>query len=372
MPIPTTAEDSSTADALLTVPKTPTRVILRILFVVLLATTVMLVGTSLGVFSTVHGTMERLHTNTIPAIRDVLKAQQALVNADNAAVDNYQLDKVELIGPGPEHQNQLAFASQNLTRVAEYNTAGPQTSQQIQVLEVLLGSYSGLIVQAYTHFGTPVGTADLWAASHLLHAGDSPILPELDKLLNDQIDALGKQIAASSMMAGILLVGLELIFLLMLLVATQVFLARRFRRRVNPWLLFTTAIVGGLLMTYVLLSPHQLENSQNKLAHAVDTWERSAEHAQGPQKLGALVQKECGQTCGPTVEEFVTKHAPTGNTTDKAHVDEAIADVDKQARRAANYSFILSLIMPITATLMLIPIYRGLWPRIEEYRYRPR
>jgi hypothetical protein len=119
-----------------------------------------------------------------------------LVKADWAIIRSFQSGEVRLGGPGQEHQNQLTFASQSLARVAEKNTAGQSSSQRIQLLEGLLESYSGLVGQAHAHFGSATDTADLWSASRLLHAGDSPILRELDQLLNDQNNALKNQIRA--------------------------------------------------------------------------------------------------------------------------------------------------------------------------------
>ena len=212
-------------------PKFTTVKTLWVLCMVLLVTTTVVFGTSLLVFRKVHSTVETVDTNTAPAILAVLAAQESLVKADSAAIRSFYSGEVNLNGPGLEHQNQLTFASQSLAQVAEHNSAGPQGSQRIQLLEGLLESYSGLIGQAHAHFGTAIGTADLWSASRMLRTGDNSILAELDKLLKDQTSALNDEISTSSMTSVPLLVwAAPIAVLFVLLGVTQVFLKRRFRR----------------------------------------------------------------------------------------------------------------------------------------------
>lgn len=372
----------STAAAPPTAPKTTTGKTLWILCVVLLIVTAVVFGTSLWVFLKVHRTIDTVRTNTAPAILEVLAAKEALVKADSAVIGSFQSGDVKLSGPGLQHQNQLTFAIQSLTQVAEHNAAaGNVGSQRIQLLEGLLESYSGLVGQAHAHFGTAVGTADLWSASRLLHAGDSPILTELDALLEDQTHALNNQISASSMTTGTLLVWvIPIVLLFVLLSATQVFLKRRFRRAVNPSLLLATVVLIGLsLVTFIAFSSqHQLENSRDTLSRVVDEWnaDTSAADAQGQHALGFLVKRECSGEkggCGPTVNQF-TNREPTDTTAGEARDGRAAAwrnDVEKQIDPAAKNSRLWFLI-PLAAALIAVLIPSGLWPRIEEYRYRPR
>lgn len=373
---------SVTADPTATAPKTTTVKTLWGLCVVLLVTTLVVFGTSLWVFRKVHGIVDTVRTNTVPAILEVLAAQEALVKADGAAIGNFQSGEVKLSGPGLQHQNQLTFASQSLAQVAEHNAAGQPGSRRIQLLEGLLESYSGLIGQAHAHFGTAVGTADLWAASRLLHTGDSSILGELDELMQDQTNALNDQIAKSSMTTGTLLVWvLPIVFMFVLLGVTQVFLKRRFRRAVNPLLLLATVALVGLsiVTSLALVSQHRLETSRDTLDRVVREWKAatSAADAQGQRALGRLVTMECSQEkggCGPTVNQFVTNLVPTDSTADEARDGRAAAwtsDVDEQTSPAVRNSR-LWLLIPLAAALIAVLIPFGFWPRIEEYRYRPR
>lgn len=369
-----------TAAALSSAPKSTTRNTLWVLCVVLLVTTTVVFGTSLWVFQMVHGTVETARTTTIPAILDVLAARAALVKADGAAIENFRTGEVRLSGPGLQHQNQLTLASQSLAQVAENNTAGPSSSQRLQLLEGLLESYSSLIGQAHAHFGTAAGTADLWSASRLLHAGDSPILDELDKLLQDQTTALNNQIAKSSMTSGTLLVWIvPIVALFVLLSATQVFLKRRFRRAINPLLLLATVVLAGLsiVTSLALVSQHRLEDSQNTLDRVVREWTAasSAIDLQEQRALVRLVTKECSQEkggCGPTVNALVTDLESTDSTASGYRNERVVvwaSAVDAQTRPAASNSHLWFLI-PLASTLIAVLISIGLWLRIAEYRYQ--
>lgn len=363
-------------------PKTTTGKTLWVLCVLLLIATGVVGGTSWWVFQKVYGTVETVRDTTAPAILDVLAARDGLTKADSAAIDSFSSGKVKLSGPGLQYQSQLTFASQRLVQVAARDTAG-RSSQRIQLLEALLGSYSGLIGQANAHAGTSLGTTDLWDASHLLHAGDSPILTELNNLVDDQARVLNDQIAASSMTTENLLKWIvPIVVLFVLLVATQIFLSRRFRRAVNPWLLLATVVLVGLSIatSLAVVAQHQLEDSRDTLYGVVRLWREqpSAADVRGQQALGELIAKECvgaNGGCGPSVDQFVSSHKSAGNTTAEVS-DERIAkrveDFKNRINSAgenANWKYFI----PIQAGLIFfVFIPFGLWPRIEEYRYRPR
>jgi hypothetical protein len=365
-------------------PKTSTGKTLWVLGVLLLITTVVVGGTSWWVFQTVHSTVETVRNTTAPAIRDVLAAREAIVEADSAAVDSFRSDEVKLTGPGQQYQNQLTAASQRLVQVAERNAAD-KGSQDIQLLEAELESYSGLIGQAQEHVGTAVGIADLWSASHLLHAGDSPILIGLNNLVMDQTKALNDQITASSMTPKNLLRWvIPIVLLFLLFFATQEFLRRRFRRAVNLPLLFATVALIGLsvVTSLTVVSQHQLEQSRDALNEVVRLWQNwqeqpSAADAQGQRALGELMEKECGRAnsgCGPTVDQFVSDHQPTGSTAEEApdkRLDKLKGEFDEHINSAGEHPEGKWFILILTSLIILL-ILAGLLPRIEEYRYRPR
>ncbi|MGH3852947.1 MAG: hypothetical protein ACRDR6_05500 [Pseudonocardiaceae bacterium] len=370
-------------------PKTTTDKILWDLFVLLMIATVVVGGTSWWVSQKVYDTVETVRDTTAPAIHDVFAARDALSKADSAAIDSFRSDEVSLSGPGLEYQNQLTSANQHLVQVAERSAAGNSSassngSQQIQLLEALLESYSSLIAQADAHTGTPLlGTTDLWSASHLLHAGDSPILTEFNNLMDDQASVLNDQVAASSMTAAnLLLWTVPITLLFVLLVVTQVFLRRRFRRAVNPPLLLATVALIGLsiVMSLAVVSQHRLENSRDTLNEIVRLWrgQPSAADFRGQQELGELMAKECVSAnggCGPTVEKFVSEHKPASNTPE-AGSDESttkrLGDFTDRINGTGENARWKSFIPILSGLIFFVLIPFGLWPRIEEYRYRPR
>jgi hypothetical protein len=365
-----------------TAPKTTTRRVLWSLCILLMVATTAVCATSWWVFDNVHKTVATVQSTTAPAIREVLDARSALAKADSTAVDSFRSGEAKLRGP-VQYQNQLTLASQRLVQVAEHNAAG-QGSQRVQLLQALLESYSELVIQAHAHVGTAVGNADLWSASHLLHAGDSPILQELDNLLEDHTRALDRQIAATSMTTQNIVTWVMQIallwVLLALLIAAQIFLRRRFRRAWNPWLILATVAWLGLsVMTYlVVLDQYQLEESRKALTDTLQLWEEqtSAVDARGQQELRELMRNECGQDnagCGPTVERFISSPQPVGDTT-RGVPDELLAKrfeqfdngIDKAAQDAS-----LEFLIPVQAGLIFfVLIPSAFWPRIEEYRYR--
>ncbi|MBV9011740.1 MAG: hypothetical protein JO272_06755 [Pseudonocardiales bacterium] len=375
---PVTA-DAGTAPP--TEPKTTTGKTLGVLFAVLLVTTLVVGVMSWRISQRVYGTVETVQNTTAPAILEVVAARGALVKADSAAVDSFRSGEVTLTGPGLLYQNQLTLASQSLVQVAARNVTG-RGSQRIQLLEALLESYSGLIGQADAHTGTPLGTADLWYASHLVHAGDSPILAELNNLVGDQISVLNAQISASAMtIENLLKWVVPIVLLFVLLVATQVFLRHRFRRLVNPPLLAATLVLIGLsiVTSLAVIAQHRLENSRDILQEVVRLQQEqpSAADVRGQQELGELMDKEDGCAnggCGPTVDRFISDQksaASTAAKTSNKRTEKLIADFHKRigsaGENASRKYFIL-----ILDFLIIVFVSFGLWPRIEEYRYRAR
>lgn len=372
-----------------TTPKTTTGKTLWILCVLLLIVTVVVGGTSWWVFQKVYGTVDTVRDTTAPAILDVIETRDALVQADSAAIDSFQSGEVTLSGPGLEYQNRLTSASQHLVQAAERSATGnssatSSSNQRIQLLEALLESYSSLIGQADAHTRTPLlGTTDLWSASQLLHAGDSPILTELNNLMDDQTSVLNDQVAASSMTTENLLQWVvPIILLFTLLVVTQVFLRHRLRRAINPWLLLATAALIGLsiVTSLTIASQHQLENSRDTLNEVVrlSRDQPSSADVRGQQELGELMEKECAGAnggCGPTVSKFVAEHKSTDNTTPEIS-DGRITTLNKgfgnsimNAGENVNWRYFIPI---LTGLIFFVFIPFGLWTRIEEYRYRPR
>ena len=316
--------------------RSTTRRTLQGLVAGLLIMTVIVFVTSLLTFTRVHDTADTVRTRTAPAILDIVVARTALVEADNAAVRSFKTDSrtaVLLAGPGDEFRSQIAIASQSLTRAAEHNIAGEAGSRALQLVDGLIVTYTGMIEQADTL--DMLGQADFWHGS-LLHI---EILEQLDGLLDAQKRALDNQLATSSMTPGAALVVLgPLVVLLALLVVAQVVLRRRFRRRVNPWLVLATTLLVGLsaVTSVVFVSHHHLKNTRSTLYQLViDEQHRSAA------------------------------------SDDHGRFAEETRTVREQAAAASANTGLRPLIY-FLSILIFAAAFLGFRTRLYEYRYRPR
>ncbi|WP_409464026.1 hypothetical protein [Amycolatopsis sp. GA6-003] len=353
--------------------------LVRIRAVLLAGTVIALVTSSLAVSGVVR-TAEQVSSATSRAILEVAAARDALVSADAAAVASFASGEAKLAGPGQEYENRMASASQSLARVAEFNQAGDAGAGTLQTVEGLVASYSGAMGQADAHFRQPggelVGLADLWYASRLLHAPDN-VLELLGKLQKDERAALDRQISGAGMSAGLLILWLlPPLVLLALLVAAQVFLRRRFRRRVNPPLLGATVlglgVVAGLLAAFALAG--RLDPVRASVDDAVAVREKSIEAADagGHARLAALLQERCGPPgCGSTVDDFRRQTRAAGDSAAPAHnAITSAARAVKTAGTAATESGGLPVLVPAALILAGALVVAGLYRRIDEYRYR--
>ncbi|MEU8088920.1 hypothetical protein AB0B57_35545 [Micromonospora sp. NPDC049101] len=374
-----------TADARTPPGVSTTRQTLVLLRRWLLALTVVALATSLAVFLGVAGNADVAKERSVPAILASYDAQDALRNAHLAAVNNLVEGGAVLGGPGVDYQRQIAAAGQYLTLVAENNAAGDEGTQDIQTIEALLVTYTGLVGQADARFRdaslTALGVAALRDAASLLN----DILVRLEDLRGKQLIALDGQVDngwTNRLTAAVWL--LPLLALGVLLVRTQLHLTRRFRRMVNvPLLLATVAVVGMVALTALSLwSADRLDRTRAGV-HAVDDsrkrqlLEVGARAAYG---LADQVEKQCVEACVDTTEELRSPFPPPpppptpgadaaeAASTDNAEV-RADRDITNDADEAANSRFgeiVLCVLALVIAGLVLL----GLYPRLAEYEKR--
>jgi hypothetical protein len=351
----------------------------------LMIVTVIVFGTSLVVFSQVYNTADTVHNRTAPAILGIAAARAALVHADKAAISSFATD-AQLTGTGEEFQNQIAIASQSLTRVARDNIAGEESSRDLQLIEGLLVTYTGLIGQADVHFrqtgGKTLGAADLWSASLLLHQ----ILEQLDIVLHAHQRALEEQLSTSSMtQRAVLVLFLPIAALFALLVITHIVFWRRFRRRVNPWLVLAAVLLVALsyISSRAVVLQRDLEKTRSVLAQfqpVVDgrTY-TSMMDLRGQKSLrDRILETPCGKPreCDDTIVGFITEVNKLNGTGDSGVDDSNLIDgtriiVDEQTVAASVHADKERWIY-ILAILIVAAVFLGFRPRLYEYRYRPR
>ncbi|MEU7589901.1 hypothetical protein AB0A95_26815 [Micromonospora sp. NPDC049230] len=372
-----------TADARTPPGVSTTRQTLVLLRRWLLALTAVALATSLAVFLGVAGNADMAKERSVPAILASYDAQEALRNAHLSAVNNLAEGGAVLGGPGVDYQRQIAAAGQYLTLVAENNAAGDEGTQDIQTIEALLVTYTGLIGQADARFRdtslTALGVAALRDAASLL----TDILVRLEDLRGKQLIALDDQVDngwTNTLTAAVWL--LPLLALGVLLVRTQAHLTRRFRRMVNvPLLLATVAVVGMVALTGLSLwSADRLDQTRAGVHGVDDSRKRQLMEvgARAAYGLAKQVETQCAEACVDTTEELrnpfpsppPTLGAGAAETasTDDAEV-RADRDITNDADEAANSRFgeiVLCVLALVIAGLVLL----GLYPRLAEYEKR--
>ncbi|WP_433133453.1 hypothetical protein ACQPWW_15850 [Micromonospora sp. CA-240977] len=341
--------------------------------------------TSLAVFLGVAGNADVARERSVPAILASYDAQEALRNAHLAAVDNLSRGGVVLGGPGVDYQRQIAAAGQYLTLVAENNAAGDEGTQDIQTIEALLVTYTGLIGQADARFRDAdlgaLGVAALRDAASLL----DDILVRLEMLRGKQLLALDDQVDnpwTNKLTAVVWL--LPLVVLGVLLVRTQAYLTRRFRRTVNaPLLLATAAVVGMMALTALsLLSADKLDEARAGVHGVDDSRKRQLTDvgSLAAYGLAGQVESQCGDACADTLAELRSPFpSPSPSSTlgsvatdsaveDKAEVaaDDAITN---DADAAANSRF-GEILLPVLALVIAVLVFLGFQPRLAEYGKR--
>ncbi|MET8045723.1 hypothetical protein ABZU25_33240 [Micromonospora sp. NPDC005215] len=350
----------------------------------LLGVTVVALATSLAVVLGVAGNADVAAERSVPAILASYDAQDALRNAHLAAVDSLGDGGVVLGvgGPGVEFQRQIAAAGQYLTLLAENNAAGDDGTRDIQTIEALLVTYTGLIGQADARFRDAelraLGVAVLRDAASLLN----DILARIMELRGKQLLALEDQTHnrwTNELTAALWL--LPLVALGVLLVRTQVYLTRRFRRAVNvPLLLATVAAVGMAALTALSSwSAHRLDETRADVVVVHDSrqWQISDVSFRAADGLAAEVQAECRIGCEDTIRELRSK-APSPSPSPSASSSlsstappDAAADaaITADARDAAD-SRSVELALPVLALGIAVLVLAGFRPRLAEYGER--
>lgn len=347
----------------------------------LLVLTVVTGWSTWSAFTRAYGIVGDTRDRTVPAITEVSAARTALVLADRAATSSFYTDAARFGGPGEEYRNQLAVATQNLTRAAEDNVTGEPGSRTLRLVQGQLASYTSSIEQAAAVYRqdeeSPLWVTDIWNASQLLHAEDG-VLAELDGLQQSQRERLDAELDSGGMVRSGLSWLVPAVLLLGLLAVAQVYVTRRFRRVVNPGLLAATlcliALVGVAALTFDAY--RHLASVHSTVQEAGDDSSRQAAAADehGQQVLAALMTHRCGAGCGYTVEAFVRAHPSVRGSpgdlgsgrsaADAARITGDIADADAYRN--------LGFLVPLGALLVLAPTAAGLYFHIDRYRYRAR
>ncbi|MGC4750016.1 hypothetical protein ACLQ28_30785 [Micromonospora sp. DT201] len=337
----------------------------------LLGVTAVTLATSLAIFLGVAGNADVAADRSVPAILASYDAQDALRNAHLAAVRNLAEGGEVLGGPGVDYQRQIAGAGQYLTLLAENNAAGDEGTQAIQTIEALLVTYTGLIGQADARYRDAglraLGVAALRDAASLL----DDILDRLERLRGKQLRALDNQVNnfwTNKLTAAFWL--LPLVGLGVLLVRTQTYLSRRFRRTVNvPLLLATAATVGMVALTSLSLgAASQLDRAREgvEVVHGSRQWQLEDVRFRAADGLVGAVREQCRTACADTIADI---GAPSPSARQRGTVISADAAITADAVDAAD-SRSVELALPLLALGIAVLVLAGFRPRLAEYGER--
>jgi hypothetical protein len=356
---------------------TTRRTLLR-LRLALLGLTAAVLAMSAWSFAATQTVLSTVRDQTAPAVLDVASAHAALVQAHAAAVSSFVDGGAALVGPGEQYETDLAVAEQDLARAAGDNAAGSPGGTELQLIAGLLTTYSGWISQADTHLRDaptgPLHLTDLWYAARSL-VGDDQTLAHLETLADEQRQELDQQLTADWLNPVTVLAWLvPSLLLLALLLHTQRFLRRRFRRQYNPWLIGATAVLVllvGATSTELLMAGRAHTASAALTAYVSASDQQSAAvFAGAEQHLVQLVRTTCGPPgkpdgCGDTMP---TTPPPVLLTAPRPTASSA-ADATAGFASATEFGWLL-VVIPVLAGIVAALVLAGLQPRVDEYRNR--
>ncbi|WP_067521097.1 hypothetical protein [Alloactinosynnema sp. L-07] len=364
----------------MTAPPTTTRQSLRRFRNALLALTVVTAWFAMAAFNRAQDTANTVNTSTAPGIVAVSAARGALIEADRAAITSFSTGAAHLTGPGDDYRGQIAIASQNLTQAAQ-DIGDDGDSATLELVDGLLVSYTSSIEQAAASFRQSERTApwasDLWTASRLLHA-EHGVLALLDRLRDQQIDTLDDQVDSGTALEWLLWAAPGT-GLLVVLLATQVSLRRRFRRTLNAGLVAATLFVLGLgvVAALTLVTGSRLDATRDTVRELSNSWRQQADARDngGQRVLADLIDTQCAAEageCGSTVQRIVLdiRHTSHPDSSQAKPTDGSARIVDHAATASGNDGY--AFLIPLTAALAAVAIAAGLYVRMDEYRYRSR
>jgi hypothetical protein len=267
--------------------------VLRRLRRLIVAATALALGTSMWTFLAARDLGQVIRGGAAPTIVELSTARRALLQAEQIAVGCPPPTGCPGGRPGaPSSDSYQAFLRQ--VEVVYQSLGGAAASAVVdgggggllQSVQGQLVSYQGIIAGVVygqpAEYGADLSRSDLADAYGLMH-GDSGMMPALDRLIVAQQDTVNRLADSGRLSPWAVPVWLlPLVALLALLVGTQIFLSRRLRRTVNPWLLGATAVLlaaigyGGALVVgyrfgadsdYLLARVSSTEAAERK-AHA--------------------------------------------------------------------------------------------------------
>ncbi|PWD51741.1 hypothetical protein C8046_14880 [Serinibacter arcticus] len=213
--------------------RTPGRLRALIALSILVSLIVAACGVLLGTLTT--ATTSRV-VERVDSILELQTARSDLVAANGTASNAFLVGGLE---PTPQREAYVLELADGTSRIAALADSDADPENTLGPVAASLTTYSGLIEQARANNrqGFPVGAAYLDTASVLL-AQD--VLPPIDEAIVRNADAAARDLNSASATSSLLWIVVAGV---VILVAIQVWLARRMRRTINPAMLVGTLVV---------------------------------------------------------------------------------------------------------------------------------
>jgi hypothetical protein len=303
-------------------PTTPGR--LRALTGVVVVGTALLWLLGAGAVVAARQHMDAIGRHTALMMIDAQRTHALLADADRLAADDFLLGGAGSSEQRQEYELDISSASRDLEQMAELNGPNGPASAQLQQITTLLTQYTGLVeaARANARAGFPVGASYMRQASDVMHRPGDGIMALVDGL--DSFDPAdpGQDNATRWLPGGLLAAFFATALgLLGVLVYTQVYLRRRFRRRrchpllASMGLLLVLAGWMGAQAAVTYSSQAAAEGDALPRLHRLWVMRSAASEANADQSL-ALISR--GSAAGPYDEAF---KSATGRLVDRTLTD---------------------------------------------------
>jgi hypothetical protein len=187
----------------------------------------------------------------------------SLADADATATNTFLKSGLEPPDRRQTYLDDLATAANRLATVTRQAGSSTDAARAIGVITADLPTYSGLIesARANNRLGLPVGAAYLREGSTLMQ---TQILPAVGQLYKVEAGRLNGSYSSGRSMLDVIGVALVAALAIGALLVSQVFLARRTNRLLNPGLLGAT-LLAAVLLAWTLLA---FSSSASRLSEA--------------------------------------------------------------------------------------------------------
>jgi hypothetical protein len=339
---------------------TPAR--LRLTLALTVAGVVVFWAAATLVFLEGHATITGVANRGAPGAVDALEAHAALADCDRAAWFSFRSGQAELSGPGQTYQDDLTTAGQSLDHLASLGIGGSAGRQVLQAVTGQLVTYQGLVEQAdatYREGLHPLAFAYLTYASKSLN-DPGGLLARIDDLAALNAATLAADRRSGWVSPGRLpLIIVPAAVVLGWLVGSQVWIARRFRRALNPPLLLATLVVAALAGWYVaaaLHADHAFARAQNTaLPRAEGAWRGEIDRS-----ASAAAASRAGQQRKIGLNDSDSAMSIAATLPDQHRLTATLADATDTGGLTAG--------LPTTAVALTLLTGWGFGLRLREYR----